>query len=367
MLTFQVDDVTPAAAALPTRPLRELFPEALVLGGDPELPMVEPNGVHPLLGAVGRAFADHRPLVLSPDAVWLTIAQGIAQHIRLHAEELRPLLVRHAGRKRLEVTLDGMLPDTADAWRAAVESWSKLLAAETDHTDLFECDFTTSTETDRIAGRVVLLEAYSPYYAVWMTHVCGIPSITLTGTVADWHAIRARVGQLGAFGLGNWARSLEPIADHFVRAASGDIDTVFWQRIYSPADAYGGRVITGWIARLYPYLMAGGMPERPNTLLDLPIGEPRDIPGRGGRYFGPGVRSSEIPARLSKVIVNINDRITGENRMLALHAGLIGCTQHDDGTLRPIAGWQLTPATIEIDDVIDRIVVELDRVRHRTR
>jgi hypothetical protein len=69
MVTFRVDEVTPAAEGLPTRPLGELFRDALVFGGDPALPVLVPDGVHPLLDAVGRAFADHRPLVLSPDAV----------------------------------------------------------------------------------------------------------------------------------------------------------------------------------------------------------------------------------------------------------------------------------------------------------
>ncbi|GGM87432.1 DUF4419 domain-containing protein [Dactylosporangium sucinum] len=49
-------------------------PSAGAIGGDPDRPVLAPDGVHPLFGAVARAFADHRPLVLSPDAVWLTIA-----------------------------------------------------------------------------------------------------------------------------------------------------------------------------------------------------------------------------------------------------------------------------------------------------
>ena len=89
-----------------------------------------PDGVHPLLSAVARAFADHRPLVLSPDAVWLTIAQGVAQHVRLHAEELRPRLVRHAGRKRLNVIIDGRCRATPPAGRTLPSRSRKLLAAE---------------------------------------------------------------------------------------------------------------------------------------------------------------------------------------------------------------------------------------------
>lgn len=357
MITFGVDDVVPATEPLPTQPLHETFPEALAIGGDPALAVLRPDGVHPLLDAVGRAFAEHRPLVLSPDAVWLTIAQGVAQHIRLHAEELRPQLVSHPGRKRLEVVLAGTMPEDAEDWCDLVATFDKLLAAEVRDTDLFACDFSTSTDVERTAGRIVALDAYSSYFSLWLVFVCGIPSVTLTGTVEDWRKIRARVDAIAGFGLQRWCRSLAPIADQFVLAAQGTADIAFWQRIYSPADAYGGDVITGWVARLYPYLGRHGAQDGPNPLLDLPIGEPRDLTVAVGKmgYNGPGIRSDAVPATLSRLIVNINDQVGGDNRAVALHAGLVGIAQDADGALRPVAGWHLTPAAVEIDDVIEWI------------
>ncbi len=357
MVTFTVDDVTPAAQRLPQRPLGELFPNALVVGGDPELPVLAPDGVHPLLSAVARAFAEHRPLVLSPDAVWLTIAQGVAQHVRLHAERLRPLLVRHAGRKRLVVETPAVPVDAA-GWAGTTEMFAKLLAGEVDDTGLFECDFSTSTDTDRMAGRVVLLDVYSPYFSSWLVTVCGIPSVTVTGTIEDWRRIRARVDALDRFGLQHWCRSLAPIADEFVAAAAGAPDRAFWQRICNPVDAYGGDVVTGWITRFYPYL-AGATVDRPNEMLDLPLGEPSGVtPGPDGFYFGPGIRSTSVPATLSRVVVNVNDRGAGDNRVVALEGGLVAVAQDPDGALRPVAGWHVVPAAVQIDDVIDRIVAE---------
>lgn len=360
MVSFRVDDVTPAEEKLPVLAVGDLFPDALVFGGDPAMPVLENDGVQPLLSAVGRAFAGHRPLVLSPDAVWLTIMQGLAQHVRLNSEELRPRLVGHAGKKRLSVVVDGAMPADADSWQVLAEEFEKLLLDEIGPAAPFECDFSTSTQVERMAGRVALLDVYSPYFALWVTFVCGIPSITLTGTVEDWRKIRERVDAVAAFGLEAWCRSLAPIADQFVRAAQGDVDVEFWRRIYSPIDAYGGEVITGWAARFYPYLESDGEVGMPNPLLELPIDEPRDAMTERGFYHGPGIRSDAVPAALSRVVVNVNDRAGGENRAVALHAGLVGVAQDGGGALRPAAGWYLAPAAVEIDDVADRIVREHD-------
>jgi hypothetical protein len=357
MVIFAVDDVAAVRTRILTRRLAELTGDVLVMGGDPDLPVLEPDGVHPLLSAVGRAFAEHRPLVLSPDAVWLTIAAGIAQHVRLNAEELRPRLVSHAGRKRLTVSVDGPMPADPGSWADIVEEFTKLLAAEIRDPVDFECDFSTSTNVERTAGRIVLMDAYSPYFSYWLRVICGIPEITLTGTPEDWRKIRDRVGMLAGLGLETWCRSLAPITSQFVRAAEGDVDVAFWRRIYNPADAYGGDVITGWAARLYPYLERGGTASTPNPLLDLPIDQPRDLtsPGHMG-YSGPGIRSDDLPATLSKVIVNVHDVASGNIQAVALWAGLAGVTQDDGGALRPVANWHLAQAAADIGEVIDRLV-----------
>ena len=48
-----------------------------------------------------QAYADHRPLVLSPDVVWLIISQGFSRYVNAHTEEMRGLLVFHEGKKDL--------------------------------------------------------------------------------------------------------------------------------------------------------------------------------------------------------------------------------------------------------------------------
>jgi hypothetical protein len=54
--------------------------------------------------------------------------------------------------------------------------------------------------------------------------------------------------------------------------------------------------------------------DRPNPLLDLPIDEPRNLTVEGSGYRGPGVRSTAVPATLSRAIVNETVRLAGLER-----------------------------------------------------
>ncbi len=142
----------------------------------------------------------------------------------------------------------------------------------------------------------------------------------------------------------------------FVRAAGGDVDIEFWRRIYNPADAYGGEVITGWAARFYPNLaaMVRSPPGRTRcwscrstnrgTCPAAPWGT-RDPASAAPRYRPRCPRSSSTSTT----------RPRRDNRVVALHAGLVGVAQDPDGALRPVAGWHLTAAQVEVDDVIDLI------------
>lgn len=357
-VTFRVDDVARAPEPLPTRRLGDAVGEVLALGGDPELSVVDHGPTHALLGAVHLAFAGHRPLVLSPDAVWLTIAEGVAQHVRLHAEALRPRLVRHAGKKRLEVPWDGPMPEDAASWAAIVAAFRDTIAGEVGagRARLFECDFSTTTDVERVASQVVLMDVFAPYFDYYLYCICGIPEITLLGTVEDWRRIRARIDVLAELDLGFWTRSLSPICDHFVLAASGQADIAFWRRIYKPLDAYGGEVITGWIARLYPYLSGEGRVARQNALLDLPLDEPRDVTPEGERALQlVGVRSSEVPAGPSTARVHVVDQVRGARAEVALDGGVLAVAQDAAGRLAPVCGWALRRRPPAIASVVERI------------
>lgn len=337
MITFPVDPVEPATDRLSTRPLRAVHEDALWIAGDPDLPVLRPYETHPLLGAVTWAFAQHRPLTLSPDVIWLTVLQGVARHVRVHADLLRDRLAGHQGRELLTVVIPG-----APVWPEVVAEFERMLPDT--FGDAFTFDFTTSSAVDRLAGRVVLMDTWSPYFAYRVVTLCGIPSITLAGTADDWRVIRDRVDRLAAMDLGleKWCRSLAPIADQFVRAAEGHADPAFWQRILKLRSESGGDRAPGWITRLYPYL---GEADVPNPLLDLPIDD----------MSGPGIVTDDVVATTSRVRVVHENRLTGEQTLVALNAGVVAIALDDDGSLRPVTGCHLTRCGPELDEVLDRV------------
>src|SRR5689334_13050421 len=108
MTTFAVSDVPIEGSLLPASALADALRarlEAPVEACGSNLPVCatpggskyEPLPHHGFVAAVHHAFAGHYPLVVSPDDVWLCLAQGLALHLDVNAEALRGQLVRHQG------------------------------------------------------------------------------------------------------------------------------------------------------------------------------------------------------------------------------------------------------------------------------
>ncbi len=81
----------------------ERVPEAVSEPQD--APLLSCHHRHALFSAAERAYNRHLALRLRPDDVWLTIAQGVAEHINApgNAEAFRSKFVAHEGKKELVV------------------------------------------------------------------------------------------------------------------------------------------------------------------------------------------------------------------------------------------------------------------------
>ncbi|AEI63240.1 DUF4419 domain-containing protein [Corallococcus macrosporus] len=343
MLTFEVDAVEEASTPPVTAPLGTFVKDALWMAPGPDTRVLETQGVHPLLAAVHTAFSEHRPLVLSPDVIWLTMAQGVAQHIRLNAEALQGRLVRHEGRKKLTVEVDRFPATDAEFLWLLLSFRSQLREALGPGLPrLLSCDFSTSTDIERMAGDVVLMDAMSPYFDYEMLCVCGIPRITLLGTPEDWRSIRRRIDVIQELDLAWWTSSLVPIADAFVSAVEGNPDREYWKQLYKPKAAYGVDLATGWMARLFPYVATHGAYTERNPLLSISHAEVM-----ASRETAPtlkwdaprmGVALKDVPANLSSVALHVETEPVVIRETWTLEAGVLSVEVDGAGALLPRAG-----------------------------
>jgi hypothetical protein len=330
-ITFAVHPVPPETQPLPTckthEALRLLVESPVEACCDYTADCIQGVTYHPLLAAVHLAFSQHRPLVLSPDMIWVTIVQGFAQHVQNHAERLRDRFVGHTGKLQIVIERRDLVRGSPDnAWAEVIDDFAGAIRKHLgEKYDQLVADFSTTGPVERVACAVSLLDAFQPYFEFHARCICGIPEITLTGTPADWQRLRRKVEFLAPYDLDWWLPSLRGVCDEFVRAAQGDIDLVHWRDIYKQEQAYGTDAINGWIVRLIPYLKnrRTGNFTVPNPLLDDSAEQ---------------IYTSQLPVGVSQVPFRCQWP-DGERAMQFL-GGFTGVSREPaSGALRPRLGW----------------------------
>jgi hypothetical protein len=157
---------------------------------------------HGLIETVEKAYNEHYPLVLDPDSIWVTITQGLANHINENAEDLREQFVDHDGKKMLMVRRDNFSKGSPDNdWPGVFDEFSAQIKEHIGKKhDLIVSNFSTTTPEKLVISEIVLMDAMKSYFDYGVMTCCGIPWVRLEGTVDDWKDIRERVACFGEFG-----------------------------------------------------------------------------------------------------------------------------------------------------------------------
>lgn len=295
------------------------------------------TGFHPLMWAVHMAYAEHRPLVLSPDMIWLLITQGFAVHVTENAEELRSQFVDFEGKKVLFVKRDQFRKgSTNNAWEGVFPEFTAQMEQYVDKglLDLVQAKFSTTGAIEKAAFEVTLMDAMSKYFVYSVGTTCGIPEITLEGTVEDWKAIEEKAAQLAQYDLDWWIDDLQPLLKKFTKAAKGKrVDKKFWSEIYKlNSVGSGSHYITGWILKFFPYLTT------PRRVWKNPI-----LADNGSQSKKAHITTKMFPSGLSKAKF-IWDYFDTKYNMEFL-AGFVGVSQDKKSlALRPEISWVVMDA-----------------------
>lgn len=284
---------------------------------------------HALVDAVYRAYADHRPLVLTPDIIWLTIAQGTSIHIQENAEALRSKFVQHEGKKFLEVARPTYSPSSQVYWEEIFPEFSEKIKEHTDGPiyDIMTPQFSTTGLVEKAAFEISLMDAMSPYFEYGLTITCGIPNVTIEGTPEDWKMIESRLDSLKQYDLAWWVDEIKPLVKEMRLIAEGKGNPKFWENIFAvksvPVGCAAESSYQGWIFKLFPYLTSGANYNK-NPLL------------KNEKQWLSEI--SSIPTGISKAELKLNNN--GDKSLLYFYAGFTAIKQ-DPKTmaLKPHIDW----------------------------
>lgn len=138
---------------------------------------------------LAMCWGSHYGVVLTPDIYWYTILSEIASHIKANSEKYRSLFTTSNGKVEIIVqTTDDELIDLNLILKA-------LEKAVPTNTKVFLPEFTTSTDSSRLAFKAAFADAMTPYYNYSM-YMCGLRKINLLGSEEDWRQIRTSLEAL---------------------------------------------------------------------------------------------------------------------------------------------------------------------------
>ena len=348
---FAVSQVEKAKEALKTRPANELLrlTEGDVFEAAPDFPdqqwvVFETKIRHPFLAAAHLAFADHRPLALSPDMIWLLLNQMASAEVLANPESYRHLFAPHSQGKRTLTVIrnDFIAGNPANDWPGVFAEFEATIVkhAPDPLAGGFAHAFSTSTPCEIAARRVTLLKATSGYYQFYLSTMCGIPEIALHGNGDDWRWIREHAEDFRKLGMRRRIDALIPVLDQFVAAADGTPDAAFWRSFYKFSSESGSSYVSGWINLFFldendkalEQVLAqdfrwAGAPLKETTYgaLNLPLAK------RSVTYLSNGVMTQEFVWSYF-----------AETRPMLLRAGFMGISQDPRTlTLKPQLAWQV--------------------------
>lgn len=238
---------------------------------------------HGFIGSMTWAYSEHLPVQFGPQHVWLMTMQGIAQHISVHAERLKHVLMKRSdrGSARESVVIrrdDFQMGSDHNDWSSIIVDFRKAIQSLIGDgikvwyhqaTQPFSC----SSESDVIATEVALLETMHHYVDMVLMTKCGFPEIKLEGTEADWLNLKQRVLSCRDLDtedahFSNWLIQVESLVDAilgWIREPKYDAEKVFWNSMIRSKSQSGKHTLDGWFHTLIPYLVEEAKAEEPLT------------------------------------------------------------------------------------------------------
>lgn len=317
------------------------------------------------VGSIYQAYCSHQRLILRPDDVWVAIETQFSLYMNKHAETLRKQFVKHSGQKELIVKIIA-----ANLYDVDYGKFSQLITNEIHKNvvdekvvDWLLPNFTTTTDTDRTVASIIIMSAMQKYFTYTCCIECGIPEVTLLGTVEDWKKLRSKIDKLLEYNVASidqdqecknnsnnknnindqninvmlkWHSLLAPILDEFVNSAQGRVNVDFWDKVcHSKGGGSGPSYLCGWITAFCMFDKDGNVIKSNSGAEYLKGWNNVTIKD----YVYPAIDTNYIPSGVVSVPVKIDDH--GTEYKTKMMAGQIGYTVMDKNTIQCHNDWMI--------------------------
>lgn len=307
------------------------------------------------LNAAMTAFANHHPVSFSPDHFWILVLQAVSQHVNGNAEALRSKFVRHEGKIALRVRRDNFLRGSPlNDWVEVVREFAQQIDANLAPgvADRLSARFGTTGLNEELASRIAVMEMCKTYFDYTMLTMCGIPSVTLEGSLEDWETLCQKSEELvremclPSFSQW-WLPILMPVLEKVAASARGDVDADFWQSFVKRGSTHGSGAhsfISGWINCLFPFVGNGAknvwcQPYKAGAdWVRYAQGKTWERNGPFGKAWGPN--EDAFPKGLAEAPVVWS--YLGSEIQMQFVSGFLATSQHPKTlALRPEIGWAI--------------------------
>lgn len=164
--------------------------------------------------SVIEAWARQSHLVIRPDDIWFQILVQLNFFMTKNGESASDLFVAHKGKQDIEV-LENTFKGTILRFRDELQLRVKTPGS----TEWISPGLSTSEPEDDLSAIVFMMDVMSTFFEYFCAIICGILSITLLGTKADWERLLSKIDRLGEFGeeVVEYQHRLRPLLTRMVR------------------------------------------------------------------------------------------------------------------------------------------------------
>ena len=296
----------------------------------------------PVLIGFYTAHANHMPIKIKPDDIWLLIIQGFINHVNENSEKLRHYFVHFDGKKELKVEYP--LNDISQVDKNLLEDFSKEIVNQiTDFVgkeliDILSPNFTTTTFDSEIICKISIMGAFKNYFDYkMMLFGCGVPYVVLDGTAEDYKKILEKAKKLKKYDLNWYIDRIIPHLEKMIEAKEGKIDKEYFKNMIQKSELvdekrgasgfklgeYQVDALSGWFLDFFAYIK-----DEKET--------------HEYKFMETSIKIKDL-YRLTNQIIEVPFKllITTKNIEYDMNfkAGFAGCDKNENNEVFPVQGW----------------------------